>query len=140
MNVSLPAVDLLIYSTTSADNLKTKLKLSKLQLDFIEKLSKFLVSPFPCSVTFFTSKSISNYYQINLILPHEILDINDVGSNISHLCLQFGRRAWDCKYVKCSTRYQRNNNNNNILYLDTLSREETLFKGVYIGTIIGYTN
>ena len=27
-----------------------------------------------------------------------------------------------------------------ILYLDTLSREETLFKGVYIGTIIGYTN
>ena len=29
-----------------------------------------------------------------------------------------------------------NNNNNNILYLDTLSREETLFKGVYIGTII----
>ena len=27
-------------------------------------------------------------------------------------------------------------NNNNILYLDTLSREETLFKGVYIGTII----
>ena len=31
-------------------------------------------------------------------------------------------------------------NNNNILYLDTLSREETLFKGVYIGTIIGYTN
>ena len=31
-------------------------------------------------------------------------------------------------------------NNNNILYLDTLSKEETLFKGVYIGTIIGYTN
>ena len=28
------------------------------------------------------------------------------------------------------------NNNNNILYLDTLSREETLFKCVYIGTII----
>ena len=27
-----------------------------------------------------------------------------------------------------------NNNNNKILYLDTLSREETLFKGVYIGT------
>ena len=33
-----------------------------------------------------------------------------------------------------------NNNTNNILYLDTISREETLFKGVYIGTIIGYTN
>ena len=35
-----------------------------------------------------------------------------------------------------------NNNNNNVLYLDTLSGEETLFKGVYIGrpTIIGYTN
>ena len=32
--------------------------------------------------------------------------------------------------------YMCNNNNNNILYLDTLSREETLFKGVYIGTII----
>ena len=35
-----------------------------------------------------------------------------------------------------------NNNRRSILYLliYTLSREETLFKGVYIGTIIGYTN
>ena len=29
-----------------------------------------------------------------------------------------------------------NKNNNNILYLDTLSREETLFKGVYIGVTV----
>jgi len=31
------------YSAAAADDLKTKLKLSGLQLDFIQKLSKFLV-------------------------------------------------------------------------------------------------
>ena len=33
-----------------------------------------------------------------------------------------------------------NNNNNNILYLYTLSREETLFKCVYSGTILQTKN
>ena len=83
MIVPLPPINLFIYSKTGADDLKTKLKLSRLQLDFIEKLSKFLVSPLPCLVTFFTTKSISNFYQMNLIMPREISDINDVGLNIS---------------------------------------------------------
>ena len=49
--------------------------------------------------------------------------------------MAFGGVQWflyDSSYLGISIHDRYNNNNTNILYLDTLSREETLFKGVML--------
>ena len=69
------------------------------------------------------------------IIRRRVGSISDTMAGIGHGTL---------KVQNCFIMFYRfpnnNNNNNHILYLDILSREETLFKGVYIGSIIGYTN
>ena len=62
-------------------------------------------------------------------LEEDLQNIDWIGGTALHMLILL-----NC--IIMSLFINNNNNNNNILYLDTLSREETLFKGVYIGTII----